>query len=162
MIEFDLRLPVAKWCLSRGMSPILECWCLRQCDIVGARFDRVSRKWTLVEMIAIELKLHDVGAVLKQCTRHRGHVNETWAAMPAAVANEKWKRFDGTGIGLLAVEGAVCEPLLLPHRFEGLSFEYWERPLGRRRDEYLWRMKDPQMLRSRAMAELRKENERDD
>lgn len=35
MKEFELRQPVAKWLLSRGLIPILECGSLRNCDMVG-------------------------------------------------------------------------------------------------------------------------------
>lgn len=147
MIEFELRIPVAKWLLSRGLSPIVELRCLNNCDLVGARFEKNPTK--LVELVAVELKLKNVTEVIRQCEHHEGRpVTETWAAMPPEVANKNSRRFDVAGLGLLAVsvDSGLVEIVCKAVRHDDADLTRWQKTMWRRRDEHLWRMKNPNML----------------
>lgn len=146
MIEFDMRRPVCHWLLNRGLSPVLECASLGNCDIVGVRLE--GKPMRLLEVVAVELKLTDVAGVMRQCDRHmqRG-TTEVWAAMPIARANDVRIRFVDTGIGLLGVGSDVCAVLVEPVRREGLDFSRIRSAMMRRRDEWKWRINHPQMLR---------------
>jgi len=148
--EFSLRIPVANWMLSRGLSPVLECQSLGNCDIVGIRFDRKPLR--LTELVAVELKLFDIGSVRSQCVHHRGRpVTETWAAMPICLSVSQIKKFKDMGIGLLHVEPELVTIISEADRFNDCELSWWKNLL-RRREEYKWRMKDPLMNRANAIA----------
>lgn len=147
MREFELRLPVCNWLLSRGLKPVVEVGSLRNCDVVGLEI--AAKPLRIVRMVAVELKLADVTGVLRQCSRHvAGKVNEVWAAMPADVTERHKLRFAGAGVGLLAVADGSAAVVVAP-AVVGEGPQHWNRFRGliRRRDEYLWRMKNPMMLR---------------
>lgn len=149
MCEFELRLPVARWLLSRGLSPIVEAGCLRNCDLVGIQVEEKPRTH-ISRVVAVELKLTDATGVLKQCVDlqqwGRKRVNEIWAAMPPVPAHKNCVRFACHGIGMLAVDGEEVTVVSGPAVTEGLVFKKMFRALLRRRDEHLWRMKNPMML----------------
>lgn len=158
MKEFGLRIPVCCWLMSRGLSPVLECSSLRHCDIVGIRFE--GKPLRLTEMVAMELKLSNVSEVIRQCLCHVERVNETWAAMPMAVALRSVDRFAETLIGLLGIDGAgKCHILNPALGAKDCDLLPWKN-LIRRRTEYVWRMKHPQMLRFPAMRLVLAENNR--
>lgn len=143
MIEFELRKPVAEWLLSRGLSPVLECACVGHCDLVGVRFIAPNK---FAEAVAVELKLRDLAGVRRQCERiiARKQVNEVWAAMPFDFA-ERHAEYFPPPIGLLGVRESECVVLETAQRMEA-EF-YGMRSLYRRRKEYEWRIKNPNMLR---------------
>jgi hypothetical protein len=145
VIEFDLRIPVANWLLSRGLVPVCEMYSLNNCDLVGFAFNERKK---LCRMVAVELKLSNVAEVIRQCRSHRWHANEVWAAMPTVSAKQQ-KKFRDLGIGLLCVEGeqvaVVCEPELFERTLDELK--PWQNVARRRRDEYKWRMQNHRMLR---------------
>jgi hypothetical protein len=145
MREFDLRIPVANWIISRGLFPILEVHSLNACDFVGISI--TAKK--IDRMIAVELKLKDVTGVIEQCLHHMTRTSETWAAMPA-LTHDNELRFSKLGIGLLVVRGQSCDVIHPSPIREGLNFDRWKN-LMRRREEYKWRMEHPQMLKFPAL-----------
>lgn len=148
-IEAQMRIPVAKWLLSRNLIPVCEVGSLRNCDLVGVRFS--EKPVVLTELIAVELKLRKVAAVLSQCERHMNmQVTEVWAAMLPAVAHRHAGRFKD--IGLLAVTATSVEIVQPATRFEGRDLGRWKNAMRRRRNEYIWRMKHPLMYRFGSLA----------
>lgn len=145
MKEFDLRKPVCRWLLERGLSPVLECQSLNNCDVVGVKF--IERPLQLVEMVAVELKLKDLAGVLRQCERNDYHSTETWAAMPLEFARKHRESFVQRGYGLVGINGESCVELVQPIRHEARNLTRWKSAMRRRRDEWKWRIKHPQMLR---------------
>jgi hypothetical protein len=145
MIEFELRIPVARWLLKRGLHPILEVSCLGNCDLIGAAFQTKPIK--LTEIVAVELKLSDITGVLRQCRSHvnRG-IGEVWAALPLEVALRKKDSFD-SDIGLLSVDvtsGEVYEIVPATIRTTKRNIiNYSQNALKRRRNEYKWRLNNP-------------------
>ena len=151
--EFSLRVPVARWLISRGLAPVCEVDSLHNCDLVGIRWDRPGH---ITEMVAVELKLTDIAGVLRQCACHiNRQVTETWAAMPAVSAKSQLK-FANLGVGLLIVEGDRVVEMVAPQRFESTDLRRWAN-LYRRRDEHKWRMKHPLMFRFEAQRLLAQE-----
>lgn len=155
MIEFSLRIPVCRWLIARGLSPVLECASLSNCDVVGCRF--TEKPIRLVEMVAVELKLHDVGGVIRQCSSHlRREIHEVWAAMPMARAKKVWDRFGD--IGLLGVEGDLVEvivPATVKTTVDMDGLANWKRAMWTRRNEWKWRIEHPLMLRFPAQKMLK-------
>lgn len=144
--EFEMRLPVARWMLLRGLSPVCEVGSLNNCDMVGVRF--AEKPVRLVEMVAVELKRQDVAGVLRQCTTHQIYgVTEVWAAMWPEVARRNIDRFAVEGIGLLAVTTDTLTEVLAAKRVEGRDLSRWAPAMRRRRREYEWRMSNHNMLR---------------
>ncbi len=155
--EFAMRIPVARWLISRGLSPICEVASLRNCDLVGIRLEKKPQR--IVEMVAVELKLTDIKGVFTQCANLVPHrVSEIWAALPLKIAKENASRFAQSGIGVLGVEADGVERLAEPMRITDRDFSRWK-SLTRRRDEHLWRMKNHLMMRSDARAVVRAEQE---
>lgn len=153
MREFDLRIPVANWLLSRGLSPILECASLNNCDMIGLEI----RERKIVRMVAVELKLTDVAGVIRQCRSHLPRVNETWAAMPAQSLSTE-QRMAEEGIGFLEVSPPMARVKVDAVCTDDLDLSPWK-CLYRRRDEYKWRMEHPQMLRFPALKIIKDRNE---
>ncbi len=79
----------------------------RWADLVGARES---------EIVAVELKLRDWRAALRQATAYQVGADRAWVAMPLAEASRAYRhrhRFEAEGVGLLAVDdqGRVRAPL---------------------------------------------------
>lgn len=154
MREFDLRIPVANWLLSRGLTPILECQSLNNCDMVGIEFE--NRK--IKRMVAVELKLTDVAGVIRQCLSHvKWPMTEVWAAM-LPVTDSGLAKIRAANIGLLLVAPPTCIVLNDSPVADRCDFDRWKN-LYRRRNEYKWRMEHPQCLRNPALAMIRDRNE---
>lgn len=141
--EFELRFPVASWLHDRGLDPVLECGALGNCDVVGVRYANRD----LVEMVAVELKIHAIGACLDQCRRHVPRVNETWAAFPIDRAQVVARRPDLDGVGVLGVRGRCVDVLVAARRFDGRNLSRWRWTYIRRRNQWRWRMQNPNMVR---------------
>ena len=116
-----------------GLTPMLEMGSLSNCDMIGVAFD--GKK--LARMIAVELKLRNVAAVLRQCHRHYTRGFETWAAMPP-ISNKNQARFADAGIGLLEVVGGDCFVALSARKQPPMDLSRWQRPTWNRRAEYVW------------------------
>jgi hypothetical protein len=144
-IEFEMRIPVSNWLISRGLSPICEVQCLGNCDLVGVRFE--EKPVRLVELVAVELKLRKVAEVMRQCNHHQlCGVTEVWAAMLPEVAQRNAEGFAVQGIGLLSVGDSV-EIIIPAARVDGCDLSPWKAAMRRRKNEHLWRMKNQNMLR---------------
>ena len=119
---------MAAWLEARGYRvraevPIGGRWA----DLVGANEERV---------VAVELKLQDWRAAIRQATAYQVGADRAWVAMPLAAASrayrERW-RFESEGVGLLAVDDAgrvripipaAPSPRLLPFLRDGVrAFE---------------------------------------
>lgn len=159
MREFDLRIPVAKWLLSRGLAPICEVASLWNCDLVGVHFSAPPRP-QLDYMVAVELKLDDIGDVLRQCRQHVEFVNETYAAMPPQT-ERRINRFREAGFGLLCVEGDSVSVVISSTTYQNRQLGRWHRAMRQRRREHEWRMLDPQMRRDHALKKLWISNQTD-
>jgi hypothetical protein len=148
-LEFEMRLPVARWLLSRGLSPVCEVQCLGNCDLVGVRFE--EKPVRLVEMVAVELKMRDIAGVIRQCSMHAACcVSEVWAAMLPDVAARNRTRFVNAGIGLLSVTKAGVDVLAPAPRKADCDLSPWKNAMRRRRNEHEWRMKHENMRRAGA------------
>jgi len=145
MIEFELRIPVATWMLSRQLVPVMEMASMRNCDMVGFRF---SLKNKVEYMVAVELKLRNVAAVLRQCRVHAYVASEVWAAM-LPISQKNTQRFRDAGYGLLIYESGEIVESVQPRIFErdAEHLQRWQRTAWRRRSEYLGRMTRPNMTR---------------
>ena len=146
MIERHMRIPVARWMMARSMTPVMEMYCMSNCDMVGVRWS--GRKMETV--IAVELKLTLAAAVLRQCKAHTQKAHEVWAAMMTCSKKQQAK-FADAGVGLLLMDGYAVREVVQPRTnkpFEGASFG-WEEQIRRncwkRRDEYKERMQDAEM-----------------
>ena len=144
MREFDLRLPVARWMIARGLTPIMEMYSMNNCDMVGFLF--ADKK--ALRIVAVELKLSDIKGVTAQMRNHVGAAHEIWAAMPLSVCH-RFSRQGYVPYGILAVtdEARIVKPseefvLTNFHRVKSAERSAW-----RRRGEYLERMQDRQMRR---------------
>ncbi len=149
--EFEMRIPVCKYLIGLGYSPVMECQSLRNCDIVAIKY--TPKPMVLTEMVAVELKLTKVKEVYRQCVNHIGRANEVWAALRADAAERVGELFSEKGIGVLAVDSSGVRVVIPAERREGIDLQRWKN-LIRRRDEYKDRMKDPLMIcrRSKAIA----------
>ena len=135
-----MRKPVCAWLVAQGFLPVFEvCISCRQADIVAGRFEGRS----LVEAVAVELKLSAISEVIEQAAGNARTVGLSYAAMPVDVVNgmreATFMRFANAGIGLLAVSQEDVEEAVAPQR--GLIAERHraslEKRLWRRRNEYL-------------------------
>lgn len=142
MSEFELRIPVAKWLLSRDLKPVFET--CQNCDIVGVRFTKPK---TLVMAVAVELKLHDINTAMWQAIHHRSFAHECWIAMPTdrfrRLRRSIWRKVICGGLGVLGIDGDGTEELCSPLVCHPPNVEKYVSRLWRRRDEYQDRMKNP-------------------
>lgn len=112
-LEKELRPIVTDWIWKRGMHAVDEFNIWHPVDLVGVAFGpRPNRRIpSVTQCTAVELKLHDVATVVWQSAQHRGHVNETFAAMPAGridrMKPETLDKFRNAEVGLLAVSTTV-------------------------------------------------------
>lgn len=146
MREFDLRIPVARWMLARGLTPIMEMQTMRNCDMVGVQFGLNPRR--LLRIVAVELKLANFAAVLRQCQGHIGRAHEVWMAMPLQPSKDRLKACEGEGIGFLSIIDGKAECMLAPGEHRTDYGTRIQRTCWRRREEYLDRMKDKWMRRN--------------
>ena len=107
-VEAELVEPLATWLTDAGYRVDAEIPILgRRADLVGAREG---------DLVAIELKMRDWSAALRQAIAYQLAANSAWVAMPLAGASlayrQRW-RFEGEGVGLLAVDdhGNVRMPI---------------------------------------------------
>lgn len=143
MIERELRVPIAKWLLARGLIPVCEVHSLGNCDMVG--FELQTKPFRALRMVAIELKLTAVAGVIRQCRSHLERANETYAAMPP-VSAKSVEKFRAAGIGLLKVEGNSVS-VVLPAIPRDVVVSRWTKVAARRREEYKGRLGCPEFLR---------------
>lgn len=146
-IERDLRIPVARWLLARGLIPVCEVYSLRNCDMVG--FELQEKPFRLTKMVAIELKMVDVASVIRQCTNHLGLANETWAAMPP-VSLRSIQKFANAGIGLLQVSNGEVK-IILESNVRTVKLDRWVKVAARRREEYKTRFAHPEFLSEKTL-----------
>lgn len=125
--EKEMREPVIGWLHAQGFVCTRELCSLSYSpmDIVAGIFgERVGRRIPpLLDCIAIELKLNDVLGVLRQASRNRGSVEQSFAAMPASrCARLKPKHiaaFVSDGVGLLSVRPDGIDVVLAAQRSAG-------------------------------------------
>lgn len=116
--EFDMRRPVKNWLFANGYLSAVEFWLHHGgiTDIVAGRYaERTSRSIPkLLDVMAIELKMHDVSGVLGQAIAN-SRVCASYAAMPTErirkMRGRTIERFERHGIGLLAVDSHVTPVL---------------------------------------------------
>lgn len=143
MLERELRIPVARWFLARGLIPVCEVYSLRNCDMVG--FELQVKPFRVTQMIAVELKLYNVSQVIRQCRNHLSLATETWCAMPP-LSTRNQDKVKAAGIGLLQIEGGTCIPIW-PAEHKNVDVGRWTRIAARRRTEYEGRLGCPQFLK---------------
>lgn len=138
MVERDMRPAVDAWLRARGMTDTLwESFLFQNADLVGVRFAR--REGLAIPpidlVIVVELKMHDVAGVLRQCHKQRHYPAEVYAAMPrervVIMRPATLSRFRTVGSGLLSVDGDEVQVMIEPI----VSDVEW----GTYRPESLWR-----------------------
>lgn len=137
--ERDMREPVTRYLIERGFLPAVEFWLhgCGQADIVAGLYaKREGRKIpTLLEVVAIELKLSDFAGVLKQAARNKDCCDWSYIAMPseriAKMRAATKIAIISEGIGLLSVDEEVRE-CITPARGPGLKAASRIRNLWRR------------------------------
>jgi hypothetical protein len=136
--EKEMREPVARWLESNGFVSTREMYHHRPIDIVAGRFaERVNRRIPpLLETLAIELKLSNAAAVLRQATGNRDAVDRSYAAMPlsrcARLAEKTRLGFLIEGVGLLAVDKATVTEVIPARRSAAGTQEHIRRNLWRK------------------------------
>ncbi len=138
-----MQKSVIGWLQSQGFRCTRELCSLsyEPMDIVGGRFgERSGRRIpALLEAVAVELKLNNVGGVLWQARRNRICVERSFAAMPATrcarLRAKSISAFVSEGVGLLAVS-ADDVVVLVPAQPSGGTHERIVKNLWRKlRDE---------------------------
>jgi len=137
--EAAMRAPVQSWLLDRDFLPAVEFWLHWGgiTDIVAGLYaPRKGRRIpTLLEVAAVELKLHDVAGVIKQATHNRYVCDWSYAAMPVERVMKMrpgtLDKFAECGVGLLAVGDTITD-VVPPRRGDGL-------PSDRSQVKQLWR-----------------------
>ena len=120
MVENEMRAPVVKWLQSQGMECAHECMFSGYCDVIGFEFaSRVGRSIPpLKRVIAVELKMSNVRAVIQQARNNKYVVSASYAAMPsfrcAKMRETTLKKFKAAGVGLLSVNGDEVTTLIEP------------------------------------------------
>lgn len=126
--EHEMCEPVIMWLRGQGFVCTRELLCrwFNPMDIAAGLWEpRISRRIPrLIESVAVELKLSNVAAVLRQATRNQSSVDRSFAALPAdrceRIGAEARSRFSALGIGILSVERhAVIEVLPARRSAEG-------------------------------------------
>ena len=121
--EREMRPLVSQWLRDQGLIPIWEVQTVHLCDIIGVQFEeRTGRRIPeLLRTIAIELKLSDIGGVLRQAQNNQYRCDESWAAMPSdlcrSMRGATLLRFENAGVGLLSV-GDVDITIIRPAKFD--------------------------------------------
>jgi hypothetical protein len=137
MVENDMRPAVVAWLRARGCEIAHEIQYFGYCDVTGIIYaPRTSRRIPKAErVIAVELKLRDISGVLAQAVSNKHFVDESYAAMPAAVCarmRDKSKgHFAAEGVGLLSVDGDTVSVAIPPE-------DNHVRKLGERLTRNLW------------------------
>lgn len=109
MLEKDMRPAVHAWLIGQGLTVIYEFTMYRRCDMVGVRFTEGLRRHVqpVIDAVAVELKLTDVGCALHQAIGHRTMVRSSFVAMPwsrvAKMTTRTKLRFTKENVGLLAI-----------------------------------------------------------
>lgn len=122
MIEKEMRPAVDAWLRSRGCQLVVfEAFPLQlgSIDVLGIRFDkRVGREIPPARLIAVELKLSRISAVIYQAHRAKLVTQASWAAMPTPFVSRilpaSRAKFRRHGVGLLAVDGDKVEIVFPP------------------------------------------------
>lgn len=136
-LERDMREPVGAWLTAHGYLFAFEAF-LRHgmADVIAGRFAPRAgyRIPALYEAAVIELKLDDVGGVLRQAVSNRRCVDRSYVAMPADRC-ERMRlttlgKFHETGVGLLSVTLDSVEILIEPQR--GATADWVTKNLWRR------------------------------
>lgn len=122
--ERDMRDPVKLYLQSRHFVPVVE-FCLHGAGITdvvaGIYAPRVGRRVPeLLEVAAVELKLTDVGGVLKQAIRNRLCCDWSYIAMPSHRI-EKMRQstrdvIRESGVGVLSVDVHGVKEVICPAR----------------------------------------------
>ena len=109
-LEKQMKEPVVKWLEGQGYFVAYEILLSGWCDLVGCKWaERVGRRIpTILEAMAIELKLDDIGGAIYQAKWNlRIGASRSYAAMPLARIDRMRpatiRRFGNEGIGLLGV-----------------------------------------------------------
>lgn len=141
-LEKEMRRPVIDWLASNGFCTAVEfLLCAGYCDLVAGRYaPRLTRAVPeLMETIAVELKLHNVAAVVRQAANNRGQCDWSYCAMPADRCKRMQRRtldkFRREGVGLLSV-GHTVEIILDPERSAGARHRVRESLWRRVRKEH--------------------------
>lgn len=135
--EKDMREPVIAWLEAQSFSWVREGYTSRPVDFIAGRFaKRVGRKRpALIEGMAVELKLDNVGEVLLQAVRNRDSVHMSYAAMPESrclrMRPQTVQRFLAFGVGLLSVRSNAVTVLVAATRRDETD-DYVARNLWRR------------------------------
>lgn len=119
--EEELRSPVNRWMISKGLRPLNEimiCW--RMPDVVGLEENRIR--------MAVEMKLSDWRGALRQARTCTIFAQQCYVAMPCPklrILLRNIREFNLAGIGILIIheDGEVSEVLksdLFPAPFSHL------------------------------------------
>jgi hypothetical protein len=101
-------------------------------EIYKKYYDRSFPDWFPIhkKMIAVELKLSDMGGVLLQAFNKASYAEESWIAMPEEYASKCLDKYyysiNGCGIGVLAVKPEGCQVLQVPRIVHYKSFNFVE------------------------------------
>ena len=116
MTEREHLMPIiVKHFNSLGYYCVLECMVAGYCDVVACKWsERVGRRIpTLLDAIAIELKISNIASVISQSHWNLYHVNASYAAMPLEfcrkMKNKSLEAFKDKGVGLLGVDTEIRE-----------------------------------------------------
>ncbi len=113
--ERDMRPTVDAWLEAQGLTVFHEGLFAHYYDVCGVRFaERAGRSIPpVVDVVAVELKLMDIGGVLAQAMRNLRYANRSYAAMPREFCDHMKartiERFAASCVGLLAVDGDALE-----------------------------------------------------
>jgi hypothetical protein len=119
--ERDMAPVVIAWMESQNLLVKREALLFGYCDLLGCELDwamvkrreRRQKDWIPLHrrIIAVELKLSNVSAVLRQARENRYQVNESYVALPFDIAVKAAARQDADGIGVIGVRPDGCQVL---------------------------------------------------
>jgi hypothetical protein len=122
---------VVAWLQAQGLLVKREVLLWSYCDLIGCEldWDMVNRRenrrkgWRPLHrrIIAVELKLSKVAAVLRQARENRPHVDESYVAVPLDVVVSRVPKTDWNGIGLIGVGQEGCQVLIPAQARHGVS-----------------------------------------